>query len=87
MIKNCLPFLIILISISLCGQNQNASPEPSEGYWMGVMEVSEQMSLQMAYELRKDEQGTWIAKMNVIEQKAFDIPMDECAMDGDSISI
>ncbi len=87
MTKNCLVFLFILLSFTLAGQVQNSSPEPREGYWMGVMKVSEQMSLQMAYELRKNEQGGWSAKMNVIEQKAFDIPMDECVMAGDSIHI
>lgn len=87
MTKNCLATLFILLTFTLAGQVQNPSPEPREGYWMGVMNVSEQMSLQMAYELRLDEQGSWTAKMNVIEQKAFDIPMDKCVMDGDSIHI
>jgi pimeloyl-ACP methyl ester carboxylesterase len=87
MTKHGLAALFILLPFALKGQVENISAEPREGYWMGVMKVSEQMSLQMAYELRKDEEGTWSAKMNVIEQKAFDIPMDACVMEDDSIHI
>ncbi len=62
------------------------SPEPYRGIWLGTMLVSEQMSLQLAYEI-EGTLGSYSAKLNVIEQKAFDIPMDTCIIEEDSITI
>jgi len=77
----------ILVSISVFSQETDLSQSSLNGLWLGSMKVSEQMSLQMAFEITPDEEGTYSAKMNVIEQKAFDIPMDECLVKGDSIHI
>ncbi|TFH27967.1 MAG: hypothetical protein E4H10_02075 [Bacteroidia bacterium] len=37
------------------------------GLWLGTMEVTEQMRLQTAYQIDKDENGTYTTKLNVIE--------------------
>ncbi len=50
------------------------------------MHVSDQMSLQLAYEIYGND-GSYSAKLNVVEQKAFDIPMDTCIIIEDSIFI
>ena len=57
------------------------------GLWLGAMKVTEQMSLQLAFEIEPDSADNLTAKMNVIEQKAFDIPMNSCTVSGDSIHI
>jgi len=51
------------------------------------MEVTEQMKLKLAFEIEPDSTGDLSAKMNVVEQKAFDIPMTSCVVSGDSVHI
>jgi len=81
--------VVFLALFALSGQAQDMdnSQDPYPGFWLGTMEVTDQMRLQMAYQIEKDENGTYTAKLNVIEQRAFDIPMDACEIDGDSIQI
>lgn len=69
------------------GQNETGSPIPYPGMWLGVMDVSEQMSMQLAFQIELIENGAYSAKLNVIEQKALDIPMDACTIENDSIHI
>jgi len=78
---------IILITGLLQGQDMEKSGDPYPGLWLGTMQVSEQLSLQIAYQIERDENGAYTAKMNVIEQKAFDIPMNICETSQDSILI
>ncbi len=68
-------------------QVENLGEDQLHGLWLGVINVTEQMKLQLAFEIEKDSAGNLSAKMNVIEQKAFDIPMNSCAVIGDSIHI
>jgi len=68
-------------------QGGNINDAQLHGFWLGVMEVTEQMSLQLAFEIEPDSAGNLSAKMNVIEQKAFDIPMSSCVLKGDSLNI
>jgi len=77
----------VLVSISAFSQDTVLPQDSLNGLWLGTMKVSEQMSLQLAFEITPGEEGNYSAKMNVIEQKAFDIPMDECLVNGDSIHI
>lgn len=86
--KNFLTLVFcMLCSMPTYSQEPDRSESPLNGLWLGTMKVSEQMSLQMAFEITPVDKGTYAAKMNVIEQKAFDIPMDECVVLGDSIHI
>lgn len=68
-------------------QVENLREDQLHGLWLGVMNVTEQMKLQLAFEIEPDSAGGLSAKMNVIEQKAFDIPMNSCFVSGDSIHI
>ena len=79
--------ILALFALSVQAQNTDESVDPYQGLWLGTMEVTEQMHLQIAYQIDKDENGTYSAKMNVIEQKALDIPMDRCQVRDDSIHI
>ena len=81
--------LILLSLVSLCitGSGQGVFDDPREGLWLGTMKVSEQMSLRLGFEISQVEDGAYVAKMNVIEQKALDIPMDTCIFSGDSLYI
>lgn len=80
--------LFALFSIYLCFQchGQDTVVDHKEGLWLGTMKVSEQMSLQLGFEIISGE-GAYVAKMNVIEQKALGIPMDTCIFREDSIYI
>lgn len=78
---------LALFAISGHAQKTDNSQDPYPGLWLGTMQISEQMSLQLAYQLEKDEGGGYSAKLNVIEQKAFDIPMDGCEINDDSVHI
>jgi len=83
-------FAVVLLVLSIIpghGQEANHSKDPLNGLWLGKMQISEQMSIQLAYQIEIDENGTYSAKMNVIEQKALDIPMDRCQVRDDSIHI
>jgi len=85
--------IILTIATLLCifhhgiSQTGNPANEKLHGLWLGVMEVTEQMKLRLVFEIEPDSTGDLSAKMNVIEQKAFDIPMNSCTVNGDSIHI
>ncbi|MBT5427395.1 MAG: hypothetical protein HOK84_14430, partial [Bacteroidetes bacterium] len=68
----------ILISIlSLFASIQDAqanTPKEITGIWLGTMKVSEAVELQIGYIVSRTENGILTATMNIIEQKAFDIP-------------
>jgi pimeloyl-ACP methyl ester carboxylesterase len=65
----------------------NVQQDQLYGFWLGVLEVTEQMKLQLAFQFEADSTGSLSARMNVIEQNAFDIPMNSCVLNGDSIHI
>ncbi len=81
----------ILISIlSLFASIQDAqanTPKEITGIWLGTMKVSEAVELQIGYIGSRTENGILTATMNIIEQKAFDIPMDSVSFSQDSIQI
>jgi hypothetical protein len=79
--------LFLLFSLSLYSQDSGTSQASLDGLWMGKMKVSEQMSLQIAFEIDLKDGGHYSAKMNVIEQRALDIPMDTCVFKKDSLYI
>lgn len=86
--KKILFFLLLaVIGRASFSQNESASVDPYPGIWLGVMDISEQMSIQMAIQIEGSENGNYSAKLNVIEQKAFDIPMDTCIIENDSIHV
>jgi len=84
-------FLAVVIlahlALSIQAQDVEISQDPYPGLWLGTMEVTEQMVLQLAYQIDKEESGSYTAKLNVIEQRAFDIPTDACEIGEDSIKI
>lgn len=62
-------------------------PEGLTGIWLGKMKPTGQLEIRIAYEIKKDDSGKLSATMNVLEQKAYDIPMDRVDMAGDTITI
>jgi pimeloyl-ACP methyl ester carboxylesterase len=82
--KKLLVFTILIVTFigSLFSQSNEYT-----GMWLGIMTVTEQMSLQIGFEIAISEGGKYSAKMNVVEQKAYDIPMDVCTIDGQSLYI
>jgi pimeloyl-ACP methyl ester carboxylesterase len=68
-------------------QELQKNDSPYSGLWLGTLKVTDQMQLQLAFEITEKENGLYAAKMNVIEQKAFDIPMDMCTISDDSIYV
>lgn len=46
------------------------------GTWLGTMKINDKLELRFAYVIAEDDSGKLSATMNVIEQKAYDIPMD-----------
>lgn len=79
--------VLSLVSFSMACFGQEATGDTREGLWLGIMKVSEEMSLQLGFEIVLAEDGVYAAKMNVIEQKALGIPMDTCIIRGDSLYI
>ena len=86
-LSKILVFAILSVGLlNVKSQSSLETQDPHRGLWLGVMVVSEQMSLQLAYEIEGNSES-YSAKLNVIEQKAFDIPMDTCIIEEDSIII
>ena len=80
-------FVTLFILQQGIGQSVTTIEDKVLGLWLGTMKVSEQVSLQLAFEFEPDSSEVLSAKMNVIEQKAFDIPMNSCLIAGDSLHI
>ncbi len=74
-------------SIASFGLPSSKKADGITGIWLGKLKATEQLELRIAYEIKKDESGKLSAFMSVIEQKAFDVPMDQVNMNGDTISI
>jgi fermentation-respiration switch protein FrsA (DUF1100 family) len=86
--KKILIILLLAYGFQAVDAQQESETAPSyDGIWLGVMQVSEQMSLQLAFEIEPTDAGAFQAKFNVIEQNAFDIPMDTCIIERDSVMI
>ncbi len=80
--------LLVSFTINVAFSQEISKPEGKySGLWLGVMQVTDQMSMQLAFEIIIEEEESYSAKMNVIEQKALDIPMDECIIRNDSVHI
>ena len=79
--------LALILSQTGISQIQSDQEDRLHGLWLGVMEVTEQMSIQLAFDIGPDSTGNISALMNVIEQNAFDIPMNSCIIEGDSLHI
>ena len=74
--KLVLCYLLSLCFLGLQCQEADVPSDERSGLWLGSMKVSEALSLQLAFQIDAEPGGMYSAKMNVIEQKAFDIPMD-----------
>jgi pimeloyl-ACP methyl ester carboxylesterase len=86
--KKILIILLLAFSFQAIYAQQKSETAPSyTGIWLGVIQVSEQMSMQLAFEIELSDAGAFQAKFNVIEQNAFDIPMDTCIIENDSVLI
>jgi pimeloyl-ACP methyl ester carboxylesterase len=86
--KKILIILLLAFSFQVFYAQQKSETAPSyTGIWLGVMQVSEQMSMQLAFEIELTDAGIYQAKFNVVEQNAFDIPMDTCIIENDSVQI
>lgn len=81
-------FLAFIITCtSSFGEVNTDNENLISGIWLGKMQVSEKLELQLGFIITKNERGVLTATMNVIEQKAFDIPMDKVSFRNDSLQI
>jgi pimeloyl-ACP methyl ester carboxylesterase len=88
MLRNTiLSAVLVFFSMISYGQENSSPNSQYPGIWLGTMNVTEDMNLQLAFEISNFEDLGFSAKMNVIEQKAFDILMDTCYVHKDSIHI
>ncbi len=77
--------VLLACSFLVFSQEQDKTKDPVQGLWLGTMKVTEKMSLQLAFQIELGEGGNYTAKLNVIEQNAFDIPMNFCEINSDSV--
>jgi pimeloyl-ACP methyl ester carboxylesterase len=66
--------------------NQN-TPADITGVWLGKVQVTEQLKMRFGYVITRNESGELKSTLNIIEQKAFDIPMEQTRFTGDSLLI
>ncbi len=80
--------LLSILSFFASAQGvQSSNIKNITGIWLGTMKVSDAVDLQVGYVISKTEEGKLTATMNIIEQKAYDIPMDAVNFTQDSIKI
>lgn len=80
--------LVLIISFTFSyGKDKAEDVNLISGIWLGKVKVSEKLELQIGFVITKTENGLLSATMNVIEQKAFDIPMDKVNFRNDSLLI
>ena len=77
---------ILVLTVSVQG-TRAANSKNITGIWLGSMKVSEAVELQVGYVISDAIGGSLAATMNIIEQKAFDIPMDSVLFENDSVKI
>lgn len=81
-------FLAFIITCpSSFGEVNSENGNRISGIWLGKMKVSEKLELQLGFIITKNDIGMLTATMNVIEQKAFNIPMDKVSFQNDSLQI
>ncbi len=85
--KNLLLLALILICIPSLAVESFTSDKEITGIWLGTMKISDQLELRIGFVITKNEGDSLIATMNVIEQKAYDIPMDIIEFSDDSLRI
>lgn len=66
--------------------NQNSQTDVT-GIWLGKVQVTEQLTMRFGYVITRTESGGLKSTLNIIEQKAFDIPMEKTIFRGDSLFI
>jgi pimeloyl-ACP methyl ester carboxylesterase len=86
--KTILILITALIGGTLSfGMPSGAILDEITGIWLGKLKPTEQLELRIAFEIKKTESGQLSAFMNILEQKAMNIPMDGISFKGDTIRI
>jgi len=78
---------ILLGTASTFGLHLPNYADSLTGIWLGKIKATEQLEMRIAFEISRNETGLLSAKMNVIEQKAFNIPMEAVIMQNDTLQI
>lgn len=77
----------LMVTMASFGMSFSTMPDGLIGIWLGKMKPTEQLEIRVAFEIKKDESSKLSATMSVIEQKAFDIVMDQVTLNGDTVTI
>jgi len=76
---------VVTLTFSLA-YNQNSQADVT-GIWLGKVQVTEQLKMRFGYVISRDPSGELKSTLNILEQKAFDIPMEKTLFTGDSLLI
>ncbi len=81
-------FLLAIMSCLTTFESPNTSSiQEFTGIWLGSMKISEALQLRIAFVIDDGANGGLSATMNIIEQKAFDIPMDTVIVSKNQLEI
>ncbi len=78
---------VIFSTTALSGKTSYFKTNSPIGIWMGTMKISSEMEIRVGFEILQSENETLQALMSIIDQRAFDIPMDTIYVTGDSLHI
>ena len=87
--KNQITKLLVMI-LCIMSTNIQAStlnPDTIIGTWLGKMKVSDALELSVGFDINQLENQQLGATMHIVEQRAFDIPMDKISFENDSLHI
>ncbi len=86
--KQLITLIMTLMGMSsLFGSSLNVTGAEIAGIWLGKVKVTEQLEMRFAYVISKSETGALSATLNILEQKAFNIPMEKVTFENDSVII
>src|SRR3989339_1635354 len=86
--KQLITLIMTLMGMSsLFGSSLNPLGVEIAGIWLGKVKVTEQLEMRFAYVISKSETGALSATLNILEQKAFNIPMEKVIFSNDSVTI
>lgn len=80
-----LVLIAIVLSISSSIKSQTTKEDAMSGKWLGELVVNESMKLKMAFDIKKDDSNVYHSLMHSVDQKTYNILVNNTSIKGDSI--
>ncbi|SFH08848.1 alpha/beta hydrolase family protein [Pontibacter chinhatensis] len=81
-----LSLTIMLLSI-FCTAAQAQQSQTIQGIWLGKLEIKKDVHMNIAFEIESTEDQQLKAVLHSLDQKVYDIPVDEVVFDGSALTL